>query len=63
MAAILDADDVLFFIEKNALMGKGVGLIDVHLLAAAKLANTPLWTNDKNLATLAEKFSLAYSCE
>lgn len=58
---ILDSNDVLFFIEKNSLMGKGVGLIDVHLLAAAKLENIPLWTNDKNLATLAERLNLAYS--
>ncbi len=58
---ILDPNDVLFFIEKNSLMGKGVGLIDVHLLAAAKLENVPLWTNDKNLATLAKKLDLGYS--
>lgn len=60
---VLDSDDVLFFIEKNSLMGKGVGLIDVHLLAAAKLGNISLWTNDKNLATLAGKLNLAYSYE
>jgi predicted nucleic acid-binding protein len=57
---VLDTDDVLFFIEKNYLMGKGVGLIDVHLLAAAKLKNISLWTNDKKLGKMAEKLNLAY---
>jgi len=36
-------------------MGKGVGFVDVNLLASAQLAGVPLWTADykiKNLARL-----------
>ncbi len=36
-------------IEKNQLMGKGLGYIDVHLLASAMLTHIPLWTVDKRL--------------
>jgi len=36
-------------IERNHLMGKGVGFFDVHLLASAQLTGVPLWTADKKL--------------
>ena len=32
--AVASDDEVLFFIERNALMGRGLGYVDVHLLAA-----------------------------
>ena len=35
---LLDNDEVLLFIERNNLIGKGLGLIDIHLLACALLA-------------------------
>ena len=31
-------EEVLFFIEQRQVMGRGIGYIDAHLLAAAKLA-------------------------
>lgn len=36
-------------------MGRGIGYIDVHLLASAVLSEATLWTNDKRLATVAEE--------
>lgn len=30
-------DEVLFFIERHALMGRGIGYVDAHLLAAVAL--------------------------
>lgn len=39
-------------------MGRGLGLIDVHLLASAVLAKIPFWTSDKRLATVAVEFGL-----
>jgi predicted nucleic acid-binding protein len=51
-------DEVLFFIEKHKLMGLGIGLIDLHLLASCKLDNTQLLTRDKRLASAAEKLGL-----
>ena len=40
-------EETLFFIEKNTLMGKGIGYIDVQLLASVALdTGTKLWTHD-----------------
>jgi len=41
------------FIERRSLMGRGIGLVDVHLLASASLAAPArLWTRDRRLATV-----------
>jgi predicted nucleic acid-binding protein len=37
MAAAADADEVLGFIERHKLHGKGIGYVDVHLLASVVL--------------------------
>ena len=53
--------EVMDFIERRALMGRGVGYIDVHLLASVALAGTArLWTLDKRLAAVAADLKLAY---
>ena len=46
-------DEVLFFIEKHRLYGMGLGLIDMHLLAACSIGNIQLWTMDKRLLKVA----------
>jgi predicted nucleic acid-binding protein len=46
-------DEVLAFVEANRLMGRGLGWIDMHLLASTRLAHTVLWTLDKRLAAAA----------
>jgi predicted nucleic acid-binding protein len=48
-ALVVEHEEVMNFIEKHRLMGKGLGYIDVHLLASAMLTNVPLWTLDKRL--------------
>lgn len=42
-------EEVMQFIDDYRLMGKGLGYIDVHLLASSILSKTPLWTFDKRL--------------
>ena len=61
--AIVGSDvEVLSFIERNALMGRGIGHIDMHLLAAAALsAPAKLWTRDKRLASIATELKLTFS--
>lgn len=59
---LLDNTEVLLFIERNKLMGKGLGLIDVHLLASAILSEAPLWTLDTKLKHVAHTLSAAYEC-
>ena len=54
-------EEVLYFIDRNHLMGRGVGFIDVHLLASLALSNHGfLWTRDKRLAILAEELGMAF---
>jgi predicted nucleic acid-binding protein len=42
-------DEIIFFIEKHRLFGRGLGLTDIHLLASCRLAKCGLWTLDKGL--------------
>jgi len=58
-----DDDEVLFFIEKHKLMGLGIGLIDIHLLASCKLGNSSILTNDKRLRDAAGRLNLLPSDE
>ena len=54
-------DEVLFFIERHGLMGRGIGYVDAHLLAAVILAGAgQLWTRDKRLGALAGSMRLAF---
>ena len=52
--------EVLFFIEQHALMGRGIGYIDMHLLASSSLSGVLLWTRDKRLRGVAADLGLAY---
>jgi predicted nucleic acid-binding protein len=54
-------DETLFFIEQQDLMGRGIGYIDAHLLAAAVIRGLPIWTKDKLLMVVAEEKGWAYS--
>ena len=57
----LEEREALFFIEQRKLMGRGIGYIDVHLLASTTLAaNTTLWTRDIKLLAAATALGVAY---
>jgi hypothetical protein len=43
------------------MMSKGLGLVDVHLIAAAILAGIPLWTQDKKLKEACSRLSIDFS--
>ena len=51
---VATSNEVLYFIEAHALMGRGIGCVDVHLLAAARLAGAQFWTRDKRLRAAAD---------
>jgi len=53
--------EALAFIDTHRLMARGLGLIDVHLLASCALAGVGLWTRDKKLAQAASRAGLASS--
>ena len=60
MAPTIEFNEFLFFIDRNQLMGKGIGFVDVHLLAAAQLTEVPLWTTDKRLKSAADQLALTF---
>jgi len=54
--------EVLHFIARHALFGRGIGYVDVHLLAALRLtAGAELWTKDKRLDEVAAQLGLAFT--
>jgi predicted nucleic acid-binding protein len=53
-------DEILEFVEAQRLMGRGIGIVDVHLLAASRLSQLPLWTIDRRLAAVAASLGLGY---
>lgn len=64
MPQVIVASDqeVLHFIDAHRLFGFGIGYVDAHLLADARLtAGTTLWTRDKRLRDAAGRLGLAAS--
>ena len=59
MATVAESDEVLGFIEGHKLRGKGIGYIDVHLLASAAIGGAKLWTRDRRLDAVARKLGCA----
>jgi len=58
-AAVASVGEVLGFVERHALAGRGVGYVDVHLLASARITpRTALWTRDRRLATIADELGV-----
>lgn len=57
---LLANEEVLLFIERNNLIGKGLGLIDIHLLASVILSEAVLWTLDIKLKHEAHILGMAY---
>lgn len=54
--------ELLDFIEREALYGQGCGLVDIGLLAAARLTpGARLWTLDRRLAALAARLGVAWA--
>jgi hypothetical protein len=60
LAAQAQHEEILQFIEKNRLMGRGLGYIDVHLCASAILTGVPIWTYDKRLSQANEGLRIRY---
>jgi predicted nucleic acid-binding protein len=52
--------EVLQFVDREALFGRGIGYVDAHLLAAARLTvGTRLWTRDRRLQAVAVQLDMA----
>jgi hypothetical protein len=60
MAVMAEHEEVLQFINDYRLMGRGLGYIDMHLLASALLTRVSLWTRDKKFHAVSSKYGINY---
>jgi predicted nucleic acid-binding protein len=59
-AVVAEGEEVLGFIERHELHGKGIGYVDAHLLASVALTEgASLWTRDRRLRIAAEELGCA----
>jgi len=59
-ASIVPDRDVVAFVRHRDLSGRGVGWIDIHLLASAIVGRLQLWTADPRFAAVAKELGVAY---
>ena len=58
-ARLAHHEEVLSFLERRHLYGRGLGWVDAHLLASALLTGCALWTFDKPLRQAAAALNLS----
>jgi predicted nucleic acid-binding protein len=59
-AVVAEDHEIIRLIDREALLGRGIGYVDAHLLAAARLtAGSKLWTRDRRLQAVAIQLGLA----
>ena len=57
---VVEVAEILEFIENNPLMGRGLGYVDIHLLASVIIGNVALWTYDRRLNEAAIVLGVSY---
>ncbi len=60
MATSAEHEEVMRFIENYQLMGKGLGYVDMHLLASALLSEVLIWTLDKKLKKISTALGISF---
>ena len=58
--AVVPHREVVTFVNARRLHGRGIGWIDVHLLASALVGEVKLWTADPRLATVARELGINF---
>ena len=56
-----ETDEVMAFIEQHRLWNSGIGWVDCHLLASARLGHHQIWTLDRPLARAAHRLGVAFA--
>lgn len=60
-APVATNSEAMELLERRELMGRGIGFVDVHLLASAALAaRATLWTRDRRLARVAGEMGMGH---
>lgn len=62
-APVLRHDELLTLVDSAKLWGRGLGVIDVQLLGAARIAGLTLWTRDRRLRSCAAGLGVAILAE
>ncbi len=60
VSPVVEFQEFLYFVEQNNLSGRGIGFVDIQLLASAQLGQVLLWTADKRLKVAAAALGLNY---
>lgn len=60
MATVAKHEEALQLIENRKLMNRGLGYVDVHLLASTVLTGIPIWTFDKKLDQASAELGVSY---
>jgi predicted nucleic acid-binding protein len=55
---VAEPEETLHFVENEQLHGRGLGWVDVNLLASARLQGAGLWSLDKTLAAAARRLRI-----
>jgi len=59
-APVASHDEAMTFLDRQAIAGRGIGWVDVHLLASTALAaDARLWSFDKRLTAIATGLGIA----
>ena len=59
-AVVATPKELLVFVERHQIAGRGIGYVDVQLLAATRLTvDARLWTRDPRLTDIATRLGLA----
>lgn len=58
---VATGEETLHFIDQRRLMGRGIGWVDVHLLASVMMTEAAqLWTRDKRLGAIAAELRIGF---
>lgn len=57
-AALARDSEVMAWVEKNRMYGKGIGWVDAHLLVSSLLSHADLWTEDSALKRAARSLGV-----
>jgi len=60
VSVVAQHEEIMTFIDRHRLMGKGLGYVNVHLLAATVLSDIQLWTEDKALASASKVMGMEF---
>jgi predicted nucleic acid-binding protein len=59
-APVVPHAEVVEFVRQRRLHGRGIGWLDIHLLASALVGRLTLWTADSRLAAVASELGVGY---